>query len=249
MTTTFKGTVWKVKNSLWILFTFTIIFNWIAFFIIGYKVKHKKWSIYGAIYSIPFILLMAIGERYDMNQWQWDLIGYSLIGGAITSIIHAFRIRKEYLYRLEAIKLRQPMEDQKLRGQIEAEYGVRYNQAPPKVQQQQPAAQQNHPKEPQQEIAPASRIVEATPIQKESPKMDLNQATEQELAELPGVGPILAKKAIKERENIGSFHSLEEFAELLSLKPHIVEKIRPLVIVTHKNDSPKQQWAGRMVDF
>lgn len=248
MTTKPKGTVWKVKNSLWILFTFTIIFNWIAFFIIGYKVKHKKWSIYGAIYSIPFILLMVIGERYDMNQWQWDLIGYSLIGGAITSIIHAFRIRKEYLYRLEAIQLRQPMEDQKLRGKIEAEYGVRYNQAPPMIQQQQPAARQDHPKELQQETAPASRIVEAVPIQKESP-LDLNLATEQALAELPGVGPILAKKAVKERDQIGSFRSFEEFAQLLGLKPHIVEKIKPLVVVIDKNDTPPQQWAGRMVDF
>ena len=239
MTATSKGTVWKVKNSLWIVFTFTIIFNWIAFFIIGYKVKHKKWSMYGAIYSIPFILLMAIGERYDYNQWQWDLIGYSMVGGSIASIIHTFRIRKEYLYRLEAIQLRQPMEEQKLRGQIEAEYGVRYRQALP---------QKNEQETQPIETVPASQIVEAAPVQEEPP-LDLNQATEQELAELPGVGPIFAKKAVQERENAGGFHSLEEFALLLNLKPHIVEKIRPLVVVTAKTESPPQQWSGRMVDF
>ena len=261
MSTTPKGTFWKIRKSWWILFTFTIMFNWIAFFIIGSKVKHKKWKMYGALYSIPFILLMAIGDRYSTIDWQWDIVGFALLGGWIASMIHAFRIRKEYLYRLEAIELREPYEDYKLRGQIQAEYGVKFNQTPLEqplltptpqpsyVEQPKPVLHQV-PTQPVNEVPPA-QTKEFSPAQYNQPKsepIDLNKASELELAGLPGVGPILAKRAIMERDKIGGFRSLEDFSQLLSLKPHIVEKIRPLVVVGPA-EGVSQKWSGRMVDF
>lgn len=251
MTSTPKGIFWRVRNSWWILFPFTILFNWIAFFIIGYKVKLKKWSIYGAIYSIPFILLLALGRPYDTNQWQWDVIGYSLFGGGITSIIHAFRIRKEYLIRLEAVELRKPEEEKRLRGQIEAEYGIRYNQFPP---QETPISHHTNsvypnPSTQQAQIQPNSNRAASKSIETPLVQIDLNRASELELANLPGVGAILAKKAMNERERSGGFRSLEDFGQLLGLKPHIIEKIRPHVMVTPPKEPPSQQWSGRMVDY
>jgi DNA uptake protein ComE-like DNA-binding protein len=259
--TTPKGTFWKIRKSWWILLTFTIVLNWIAFFVIGFKVKHKKWKLYGALYSIPFILTMAFGERYETSDWQWDLIGFSLVGGWIASMIHAFRIRKEYLYRLEAIELREPYEDYKLRRQIQSEYGVKFNQAPIQQPPQQPIPQHSYAEEPK----PVSQQVPTQPVHSVHPTqsrevfpaqteeltsnpIDLNKASELELAGLPGVGPILAKRALMERERIGSFRSLEDFSQLLNLKPHNVEKIRPLVIVV-PNEDTSQKWTGRMVDF
>jgi hypothetical protein len=261
MSTTSKGTFWKIRKSWWILFTFTIMFNWIAFFIIGSKVKHKKWKMYGALYSIPFILLMVFGDRYETNDWQWDLVGFSLIGGWIASMIHAFRIRKEYLFRLEAIELREPYEDYKLRGQIQSEYGVKFNQGPIEQPLQQPFPQSSYgeqpkpispqvPAQPGNEVPP-TQPREFSPAQTDQFKsnpIDLNNASELELAGLPGVGPILAKKAMLERERIGGFRSLEDFSQLLNLKPHNVEKIRPLVVVGPA-EGVAQKWAGRMVDF
>jgi len=251
MTSTPRGIFWRVRNSWWILLPFTILFNWIAFFIIGYKVKHKKWSIYGGIYSIPFILLIVLGTPYDTTQWQWDVIGYSLFGGAIASIIHAFRIRKEYLFRLEAVELRKPEEEKRLRGQIELEYGVRNNQIPPHE-----TSSLHHtipvypnPTPQQAQVQPNSTAAASTSIETPLVKIDLNSASELELAELPGVGAILAKKAMNERERSGGFQSLEDFGQLLSLKPHIIEKIRPYVVVTAPQEPSAQQWAGRMVDY
>jgi hypothetical protein len=261
MTTKPKGKFWRARKSWWILLTFTPVFNWLAFFIIGFKVKHKKWKMYGAFYSIPFILTMALGERYETTDWQWDLIGFSLVGGWIASMIHAFRIRKEYLYRLEAIKLREPYEDYKLRGKIQSEYGVKFNQAPIDQPLQQPIPQPSYVEQPnlvsQQASTqpthsnPPTRTAEVSPVQNERHKpdpVDLNKASELELAMLPGVGPILAKKAIMERDKLGGFRSLEDFSQLLGLKPHIVEKIRPLVVVVPTENS-SQKWSGRMVDF
>ncbi|MDM5329952.1 helix-hairpin-helix domain-containing protein [Neobacillus sp. CF12] len=261
MSSTSKGSFWKIRKSWWILFTFTIIFNWVAFFIIGSKVKHKKWKMYGALYSIPFILLMVIEGRYESNDWQYDIVGFSMLGGWIASMIHAFRIRKEYLFRLEAIELRQPYEDYKLRGQIQSEYGVKFNQAPIEQPLQQPIPQSSYGEQPKpvlQQVptqplhsVPPAQIREFAPAKTEqltSDPIDLNKASDLELAGLPGVGPILAKKAIMERDRIGGFRSLEDFSQLLGLKPHIVEKIRPLVAVGPA-EAPPQKWSGRMVDF
>lgn len=205
---------------------------------------------YGALYSIPFILTMAFGDRYETTEWQWDLIGFSLVGGWIASMIHAFRIRKEYLYRLEAIELREPYEDYKLRGQIQAEYGVKFNRTP---LEQPPTPQPSYVEQPKPVLqkVPTQPANNLPPTQPEPPKtepIDLNKASEFELAGLPGVGPILAKKAIMERERIGGFQSLEDFSQLLNLKPHHVEKIRPLVVVGPPQVAAQKR-SGRMVDF
>jgi DNA uptake protein ComE-like DNA-binding protein len=251
MSTTSKGTFWKIRKSWWILFTFTIMFNWVAFFIIGSKVKYKKWKMYGALYAIPFILVMAIVDRYETNDWQWDIVGLSLLGGWIASMIHAFRIRKEYLYRLEAIELREPYEDYKLRGQIQAEYGVKFNQT---SLEQPPAPQPSYAEQPKSVVqqVPTQSVNEVPPAQLEqqikSEPIDLNKASELEIAGLPGVGPILAKRAIMERDKIGGFQSLEDFSHLLGLKPHNVEKIRPLVVVGPPQFAAQKR-SGRMVDF
>jgi DNA uptake protein ComE-like DNA-binding protein len=76
----------------------------------------------------------------------------------------------------------------------------------------------------------------------------INRASEQMISSLPGVGPILAKKAIKARDSRGGFSSVEEFGEVLGLKPHMVERIRPLVVITPVG-STTTATAGRLVDF
>lgn len=234
-----KRTIWEIKNSLWILFTFTIVLNWIAFFIIGHKAKYKKWKMYGALYSLPFIIFIIFDELFYVGEIP---LGFLLFVGWISSVIHAFRIRKEYLLRLEAVELRKPEEERRLRGKIESEYGVRLKQETASSQMN---GQQINPVPP-----PIRTTDDDNPVQRMNPvPLDLNQASELELAELPGVGAILAKKAIKERENKGGFRSLEDFSHFLGLKPHIVERIRPLVIVTIPKEDQPQQWSGRMVDF
>ncbi|KAB2952685.1 helix-hairpin-helix domain-containing protein [Heliorestis acidaminivorans] len=77
--------------------------------------------------------------------------------------------------------------------------------------------------------------------------LDLNQASVDELASLPGIGPILAKKAVQVRESQQGFRQLEDFAAALQLKPHIVERIRPMVTI--KALSRRQGRSGRVVDY
>ncbi|WML33264.1 helix-hairpin-helix domain-containing protein [Clostridium sp. OS1-26] len=83
--------------------------------------------------------------------------------------------------------------------------------------------------------------------------ININTASEGELASLPGIGLILAKKAINHRETKGSFNSIAEFAEILSLKPHVLERIKPLIIVNKiETESKTNEFSskiGRIVDF
>ncbi|NRT36491.1 helix-hairpin-helix domain-containing protein [Clostridium beijerinckii] len=85
--------------------------------------------------------------------------------------------------------------------------------------------------------------------------LDVNSCTEDELLQLPGVGIIEAKKAINFRNN-NEFNSVDEFIQVLNIKPHFTEKIRSMLICNQikKNESINNPnintgRAGRMVDF
>ncbi|MGB8955159.1 MAG: helix-hairpin-helix domain-containing protein [Tumebacillaceae bacterium] len=85
--------------------------------------------------------------------------------------------------------------------------------------------------EPVEEEPVAAR--EEAPVLPAHP-IDLNKATEAEFALLPGVGEILAMRAVSEREVRGGFRSVEEFIKAIGLRPEVIERIRPYAFVTPK---------------
>lgn len=95
-----KNRNWRIINSLWIVLTFTLAFNWIAFLYVGLHVRQKKWILSSIIYIIPTILLIASFIVNDENLGISSIFLGIVMG--IISIIHAFYIRKEYLIRLES---------------------------------------------------------------------------------------------------------------------------------------------------
>lgn len=60
-------------------------------------------------------------------------------------------------------------------------------------------------------------------------KLDINNCSEAELTELPGISIVLSKKIIKKREEIGGFKTVEDFFIFLKLKPHIEKQLRTLI--------------------
>jgi phage shock protein PspC (stress-responsive transcriptional regulator) len=79
--------------------------------------------------------------------------------------------------------------------------------------------------------------------------LDLNQASEQELATLPGLTSLQVKQLVKTRTEKGGFRSLEEVAQLLSLKPHVVEQLRPLLQFGSVAQRGQETSSGRRVDI
>jgi competence ComEA-like helix-hairpin-helix protein len=60
-------------------------------------------------------------------------------------------------------------------------------------------------------------------------KLDLNTATEEELEDLPGIGPVLAGRIVAWREKNGGFSSQENVMDVDGIGPSIWEGIEPFV--------------------
>lgn len=238
-----RGTRWEVLHSIWMAWALTLGFlNWIGFLYIGIRVRSRVWVAWGAFYSIPFIFAMLTVEA---NPPLFDMIGapITIIFG-IAGLVHAFRIRPEYLRRLagqntagEAQANARPFypPEQRQREQFDP-HGATAGLVAPR-----PPAPSPTP------IAPPATPPRATPTAP-SP-LNLNGATEGELASLPGVGAVLAKRAVTERSQRGGFASVDELGHILELKPHVVERLRPLVTASSRREQSGAGQTGRLIDF
>ena len=88
------------------------------------------------------------------------------------------------------------------------------------------------------------------PPVKNLPKTDINNCTEEEIAALPGISVIIAKKAVKRREETGGFKSIDEFFALLNLKPHMQEQLRDLIYAGQVPEKKEEKNSSeRRIDF
>ncbi|PWK16393.1 ComEA family DNA-binding protein [Tumebacillus permanentifrigoris] len=94
MTDKQNGSVWK--HSLWILWTFTFVLNWVAFLYIGSKAKRPAWWLAGAVYATPVVLLLVLQDSARLL----DALAVLVLG--LASIVHAFLARPKYLAHVNA---------------------------------------------------------------------------------------------------------------------------------------------------
>ncbi len=90
--------------------------------------------------------------------------------------------------------------------------------------------------------------------------LDLNTAKAEDLANLPGINIILAKKIVQRRDEKGGFTSLDELYEEFKIKPHFRKQLNGLLMIFEGNDifkdrkseydylKPKQN-DDRIIDF
>jgi competence ComEA-like helix-hairpin-helix protein len=74
---------------------------------------------------------------------------------------------------------------------------------------------------------PAKRSAE--PDDEHFVPLDLNRATAGELVQLPGVGPVLARRILAARDEAGRFATVEDLAAIRGLGRSKFERLRPLV--------------------
>lgn len=80
--------------------------------------------------------------------------------------------------------------------------------------------------------------------------LDINNASEAEITELPGINIVIAKKIVKERTEKGAFKSKQDFFERINMKSHFAEKIQDLICIKEINiKSTKRRNTERIVDF
>lgn len=81
--------------------------------------------------------------------------------------------------------------------------------------------------------------------------IDVNSCTEEELSLLPGIGIILAKKAIQIRREKGQFNSVDEFVSMVGVRENHVEFLKDKLICVPVNNAKVDNINkfGRKIDF
>lgn len=74
---------------------------------------------------------------------------------------------------------------------------------------------------------------------KDCEMIDINNASIADIASLPGISVIMAKKAVKRRESIGGFKTIGEFFKFLRIKPNMQKQIELLICVNTMKPLPK----------
>jgi competence protein ComEA len=79
---------------------------------------------------------------------------------------------------------------------------------------------------------------------KQGHQLDLNRATAAELQQLPGVGPVLAKRMLDHRKRHGAFVSVDDLLDVKGIGRKKMARLRPLVMV--QATAPAQSEKGRL---
>jgi DNA uptake protein ComE-like DNA-binding protein len=246
MSYTKRGTKWNILNSWWVLTTLGLgLTSWAGFVYAGAAARKRSWTIWGIIYTLP-LLIVAVGTVLEHTKYKDSWIN-GLLGGMIIiiwvfSIIHALVIRRDFLVRREAVLIAEQQEIVQMRRnaleQLRAQGLISDT-----VARQATLSIDGSP--PVSDHAQAQTTV--NPSSKPSP-LDVNNCSEGELATLPGVGVLLAKKAISERQQLGGFQSMEQFCSRLALEPHLAKELDQLVTFGPYQATEPPTPPGRLVD-
>lgn len=72
-------------------------------------------------------------------------------------------------------------------------------------------------------------------------KVDINNCSEIELTELPGINIIMAKKIIKRRDEIKGFKNKNDFFSFINVKDHIKTQLTDKIVINKKKGSLNQE--------
>lgn len=236
---------WEIVQSWWVLLPFFGL-GWLAFLYIGLRTGYKKWQLLGILYLLPFLLLLLTSGSV-LGQVAGLLVALDIIA----TIFHVFFVRRPFLVRLEAL-LQQNLQRNEILYQLQ-EWGTLARGLASTAQssslrdrlvtfvkedsgvtmatgatQQHSMATTTFTAQPQ---ASTGRL--SSSPRPRAALVDINSADEEEIAGLPGMTDILAKKVVSLRRDRGGFGTLDEFSEALGLKPHVVEHLRPHVTFSH----------------
>ena len=209
----------------------------VGFFIIGKRVNHRPWLIWGGIYLVCMLIVFTlIDSKYkDASAFEAFLVAYFL-----GSFVHTFVARSAYIQKL----LQQENEEEEYYRQRQVS-GMGYA-GPNRTEQF--ANQYNTRRNSQVEGSGNANTQRTTTTEKTdhttvntSPRqtaatagsatpVDINSCTLTEMTALPGINIVMAKQAVKYRYEHGGFSSFDEFAEVVKLKPHFIVQLQDLVM-------------------
>lgn len=254
---------YKSKASNWWLILPFFLLTFVSFFYIGSKAHNKIWTYCGFIYLALFGIMMVIPEddAYATLRENYNIIVF------FVGIIHAFWVRKEYQARMEIVDSAEYQE---------AEEAARLSRVKSKMMGSAPTSEskaeqlQRKMQSRQQSSGAAPHLEKTSTIntgaetiktvdifgQKEeetkiAQPIDINTCSASEMATLPGVSMVMAKKAERFRQENGGFTSPEQFFEVIQLKPHFVVQAQEFIICRQETPptSEESEPGGRKLDL
>jgi DNA uptake protein ComE-like DNA-binding protein len=63
-------------------------------------------------------------------------------------------------------------------------------------------------------------------------KIDINQATQEDLIKVYGIGPALSERILKQKESLGGFVSMEQMQFIWGLSPEVIENLNKYFFIT-----------------
>lgn len=79
------------------------------------------------------------------------------------------------------------------------------------------------------EEKPASVEADTAGSTVESDKININKADRYELIQLPGIGPVIAQRIIRYRDEHGAFETVEEIRNVHGIGPARLKQIKPII--------------------
>ena len=249
-----KGCLWELSNSLWVLWTFLFL-PCVGFFIIGKRVNHRPWLIWGGIYlACMLVVFTFIDSKYE-NTLAFDAF---LMIYFLGSFVHTFVARSAYIQKL--IALEEGEEDDRMQqhsssmgyagtnrtDQFASQYNARRNGQAGNTGSSTTQQRQFTTEQPDHTfVNTQSRHTAAAAS---ASAVDINSCTLSELTALPGINIVAAKQAVKYRYEHGGFASFEEFAEVVKLKPHFLVQLQDRVVCNPIDSQSKQGPAQQSTD-
>ena len=74
-------------------------------------------------------------------------------------------------------------------------------------------------------------LIVLVPVLYAADKIDINKATEDELAQIPTIGLKIAKRIVEHRKTNGRFRSIDELRQIKDIGPNRFEAIKERVII------------------
>jgi competence protein ComEA len=104
------------------------------------------------------------------------------------------------------------------------------SQGPARVEEPRRSDQPRRGDRPARTTAPSRAPKRQTsPADGSTSPLDLNRATLADLARLPGVGPVLARRIVETRESAGPFGEIDDLLNVRGLGRTKLERLRPFV--------------------
>ncbi|MDO9118006.1 MAG: helix-hairpin-helix domain-containing protein [Nitrospira sp.] len=77
----------------------------------------------------------------------------------------------------------------------------------------------------------SAEVSEARRLSNKPKPVDLNSATVTDFDQLPGVGPVLAKRIMDYRKSVGHFHAVEDLRAVKGIGAKKLDQLKPFVTV------------------